>query len=300
MLRPTFVVRYLGGATDVHDSIARSARALRWIGTCHLLLVATLPAFARAEGPPGDRVNRPGGQGTCRNTLCHGTIALSPNNNNLSLAGLARRFDNPAFKVMYVKGALYNLTFTHQEVGRKRWGFELAMLDTASSTTNAGQLQVTDAVNTKLLTLSGRTYIEQTLAGSCHNSLTCPVGVGCPDSRTWPFAWQAPATDLKATVYTCSNAANSDCNNTGADNIRCTKIDIAPDPDLTVTYLGIDASNDVQLDWLGGAGPFNVWMHVAADFDDVSGGNPVELPAEPGSPVVLPDCGGTICYYLVE
>jgi hypothetical protein len=264
-----------------------------------LCSVATYPAFARAEGPPGDRVNRPGGA-TCRGTICHGTVALSPNNNNLSLGGVARRFANPAFKVMYVKGALYDLTFTHQEVGRKRWGFELAVLDTATSATNVGQLQVTDAANTQLITLSLRNYIEQTLAGTCHNSLTCPVGTGCPDTRTWQFAWQAPTTDTKATIYACSNAANSDCNNTGADNIRCTKIDIDPDPALTVTYLGIDAANDVQLDWGGGVGPFNVWMHAAPNFDDLSAGTPLELAAEPGSPVVLPDCGGKVCYYLVE
>lgn len=276
------------------------SRTLRWVGVCLLASVATLPAFARSDGPPGDKVNRPGGMGTCRSSLCHGTVALSPDNNNLSLGGLARRFANPSFKVMYVKGALYDLTFTHQEVGRKRWGFELAVLDRATSTTNAGQLAVTDAVNTKLIALTGRTYIEHTRAGTCHASLACPVGTGCPDSRTWQFAWQAPATDLKATIYTCSNAANSDCNNSGADNIRCTKIDIDPEPALTVTYLGIDTADDVQLDWTGGVGPFNVWMHVAADFDDLSAGNPLELTAEPSSPVVLPDCGGKVCYYLVE
>jgi len=267
---------------------------------CLLAAVATLPALARSDGPPGDKVNRPGGMGTCRSSLCHGTVPLSPDNNNLSLGGLARRFANPAFKVMYVKGALYDLTFTHQEVGRKRWGFELAVLDTATSTTNAGQLQVTDAVNTKVITLTGRNYIEHTRAGTCHNSLACPVGTGCPDSRTWGFGWQSAATDLKATIYACSNATNSDCNNTGADNIRCTKIDIDPEPALAVTYLGIDTADDVQLDWTGGVGPFNVWMHVAADFDDLSAGNPLELAAEPASPVVLPDCGGRVCYYLVE
>jgi hypothetical protein len=155
-------------------------------------------------------------------------------------------------------------------------------------------------VNTKLLTLSGRTYVEHTLAGTCHNSISCPVGVGCPDTKSWVFGWLAPVTDLKATIYSCSNAANSDCNNTGADNIRCAKIDLTPDPNLTITYLGIDGANDVQLDWLGGAGPFNVWMHVAADFDDVSGGSPFELPGQIGSPIILPDCGGRVCYYLVE
>jgi hypothetical protein len=67
-----------------------------------------------------------------------------------------------------------------------------------------------------------------------------------------------------------------------------------------VTYLGVHAANDVQLDWGGGVGPFNVWMHVVPNFDDLSAGTPIELAAEPGSPVVLPDCGGTVCYYLVE
>jgi len=269
------------------------AIGLLWIG-------GAAPAFARAEGPPLDRVQRPGGMGTCRGSFCHGTAGLSANNNNLSLGGLARRFANPAFKVMYEKGALYPLTFTHQEIGRKRWGFELAVLDTGTSTTNAGQLQVTDAVNTQLLTLSGRAYIEQTLAGTCHNSLVCPVGTGCPDSRTWQFSWQAPATDLLATAHACSNAANSDCNNTSADNIRCTKVDLTPDPSLTITYLGIDPANDVQLDWAGGVGPFNAWMHLGANFDDVSSGSPVELPGQVAGPVVMPDCGARVCYYLVE
>jgi len=278
----------------------RARRATRWVGVCLLASIATLPAFARSDGPPGDKVNRPGGQGTCRSTFCHGTVALSSNNNNLSLGGLARRFADPAFKVMYVKGTLYDLTFTHQEIGRKRWGFELAVLDTATSTTNAGQIQVTDAVNTQLLTLSGRTYVEHTLAGTCHNSQICPVGTGCPDRRTWGFGWQAPATDLRATIYACSNATNSDCNNTSADNIRCARIDLSPDPTLPVPYLGVDAASDVQLDWVGGVGPFNAWMHVAADFDDLSAGNPFDLVGEPVSPIVLPDCGGRVCYYLVE
>jgi hypothetical protein len=91
---------------------------------------------ARAPRPPADRWLVRAGRDV-RGTFATGTVALSPNNNSLSWVGW--RGASPArVQVMCVKGRS-DLTFTTGRSG-KRWGFELAVVDTRPALNRAAQV----------------------------------------------------------------------------------------------------------------------------------------------------------------
>jgi hypothetical protein len=76
----------------------------------------------------------------------------------------------------------------------------------------AGQLIVTDAVNSQLSASGGRGYLKHTAVGT---------HAGQPDSAAWAFQWQAPAAGTGPVVfYWCNNAANNNGASSGDIIIR--------------------------------------------------------------------------------
>ena len=122
----------------------------------------------------------------------------------------------------YVPGQTYPITVTHTnaDATRKRWGFELTVLDTSDA--KAGDLQNLDGL-TQVLNNQGpggaRQYIEHTAAGTFINQT---------GGASWTFNWTAPATDIGPVIfYAAGNQANND-GNTSGDYIYKTFVASAP------------------------------------------------------------------------
>src|SRR6185369_3551378 len=122
----------------------------------------------------------------------------------------------------YVPGQTYPITVTHSnpDPTRKRWVFELTVLDTSDE--KAGELQSTNSL-TQVLNNQGpggkRQYIEHTAVGTF---------VGQSNGASWTFNWTAPPEDIgPVTFYAAGNQANND-GNTSGDFIYRTFVAAAP------------------------------------------------------------------------
>lgn len=167
------------------------------------------PVHAFSAGPPAGYTGAPGEEPeACAE--CHvppdagtGTISISA-------------------PQTYVPGQTYPITVTQSnpDPTRRRWGFQLTVLDTSDE--KAGELQNPNDL-TQVLNNQGpggrRQYIEHTAAGTF---------IGQTSGASWTFNWTAPAEDIgPVTFYTAGNQANND-GNTSGDYIYRTFVASAP------------------------------------------------------------------------
>lgn len=154
-----------------------------------LLIVGTL--LANAANPPNGKTGRPT-EGTCAD--CHSGPTGSAD--STELAGFPTG--------SYVPDSFYLLTLSVRYAGQTRWGFALTAVNAAN--TRAGQLVVTDSVNTQYSSVEPG-YLKQTSAGT-RRGQNGPV--------TWTFGWRAPAAGTgPVKFYWCANAANNNSSTSG-------------------------------------------------------------------------------------
>lgn len=190
------------------------------------------PVHAFSSGPPAGFTGAPN-EFTCDE--CH--VPESAGTGQISISA----------PQTYVPGQTYQIsvTNTNADTTRRRWGFQLTVLDGGDE--RAGTLQSTDAL-TQILTNQGpgggRQYVEHTSAGTF---------VGQQGGSTWTFNWTAPPTDVgPVTFYTAGNHANND-GNTSGDNVYFTFVASAPastTPDFAITATpssrSVTPGNNVQ------------------------------------------------------
>lgn len=168
----------------------RPLAAARMIASAALVAGCTL-AFGSSGGAPDGKTGRPG-EGTCAD--CH-SGGIGPADST-ELAGITG--------AVYVPDSTYRLTLSVRYRGATRWGFELTAV--SQSGTRAGQLTVTDPINTQY-SGSGPGYMKQTGAGTYR---------GNPGPVSWSFDWQAPAAGTgPVRFYWTYNAANNNGGTTG-------------------------------------------------------------------------------------
>lgn len=139
---------------------------------------------ASISGPPASRTNAPGEQ-NC--TSCHNPGAGV---GQFSIVAPAN----------YTPGQTYQIQVKHvtTDTTRKRWGFELTSLASNVMAGTFGNINTT----TKIITGSGRNYIEHTSTGTFQNQTA---------GATWTFNWTAPAANVGAvTLYAAGIQANND------------------------------------------------------------------------------------------
>lgn len=158
--------------------------------------------FLNSGGSPGGRTGAPG-ESTC--TSCHGgqvqsgvgfnTIVVSNGNGPVS---------------NYIPGETYTVVVTMATNNPKN-GFEIVALGSANQA--AGSVTITDATNTKKITIGGKQRATHTSSG---NTMS-----------TWTYSWTAPATDMgMITFYLATNQTNSNGQDTG-DIIRTSQLSLA-------------------------------------------------------------------------
>ncbi len=110
----------------------------------------------------------------------------------------------------YVPGQTYQITVTHTspDPTRRRWGFQLTVLDDLNLKT--GNLQNINGL-TQVLNNAGpgnsRQYVEHASGGTFDNQQF---------GASWTFNWTAPATDVgPVTFYAAGNQANFDGQTSG-------------------------------------------------------------------------------------
>ncbi|CAN5246930.1 hypothetical protein BH10ACI1_BH10ACI1_35880 [soil metagenome] len=151
---------------------------------------------AFSSGPPAALTGAPG-ENTC--SACHFIETPPPGQFTIT---------QPQ---SYVPGQTYQIIVRHTSTdsSRRRWGFEmtaLAVLAPAGTFANLNE-------NTQIITGNGRSYIEQTSAGSY---------AGQANEAIWTVNWTAPSTNVGAiTFYAAGNQANND-GSTDGDNILTT------------------------------------------------------------------------------
>jgi hypothetical protein len=146
---------------------------------------------------------------------------------------------------MYVPGQTYQITVTHTnpDTSRRRWGFQLTVLDTSDE--KAGELQNT-SVLTQIITGGpggNRQYIEHSSSGTF---------IDQQGGASWTFNWTAPPADVGVvTFYAAGNHANNNLSSSG-DYIY-----------FTFTSSQADATPQLRLDSSGPA------ANQAAAFDSL-------------------------------
>jgi hypothetical protein len=161
---------------------------------------------ASISGPPAARTGAPG-ELTC--TDCH-----------TQAAGVGQlQIVAPA---SYTPGATYQIQVKHvtTDTTRKRWGFEMTAL---ANNVNAGTFGNVNAT-TKIITGSGRNYIEHTSTGTFQNQTL---------GATWTVNWTAPATNVgNVTFYAAGIQANN--NGTESGDQTYSKSVVVPPGSVTV------------------------------------------------------------------
>ena len=151
----------------------------------HLTLGKFKASFFYTGGSPAGKTGAPG-EGNC--TQCHAGMV----NSGLTTSTLTSSGNNE-----YVPGNTYNLTLDIQN-GSTKNGFQIVVLDSISNS-NAGNLTITDANNTKLISGNNRSYISHKAPGT---SLT-----------HWSFDWTAPSSNVgPITFYYAYNVTNNASN----------------------------------------------------------------------------------------
>ena len=166
----------------------------------HLTLGKFKASFFYTGGSPAGKTGAPG-EGNC--TQCHAGMV----NSGLTTSTLTSSGNNE-----YVPGNTYNLTLDIQN-GSTKNGFQIVVLDSISNS-NAGNLTITDANNTKLISGNNRSYISHKAPGT---SLT-----------NWSFDWTAPSSNVgPITFYYAYNVTNNASNSSG-DQIYLSNFTIYP------------------------------------------------------------------------
>jgi hypothetical protein len=155
-----------------------------------VIVTLPAPAAARIPGPSNFAGNPPNFQ-TCN--VCHADFPLNAGDGSLQLLGVPATF---------VPGETYTLTVQLQDPGQLRWGFEVVIVDPATSF-SVGTIVVTDSVHTFVdFYPPGWWFIKHTCCGVYPGVFHGPV--------TWSFDWVAPAGSPSVAFYYVGNAANGD------------------------------------------------------------------------------------------
>lgn len=160
-------------------------------------------------GAPFGVSGEPGGT-NC--TMCHsGSSAIS----NSSVASISFSGTNNK----YIPGSTYTINVELVGAPSPKNGFEIVALRN-SDNANVGNISITDATNTQIVTGLSKTYVTQTSAG---NSIT-----------SWSFDWTAPTNgEGDITFYSSSIVSNNDGSSSGDET------------HLKQLVIQEDASNDV-------------------------------------------------------
>ncbi len=159
------------------------------------LTVGAGSALARSGGAPAGRSGAPG-ESTCMMS-CHTGTPVNGADGSLQLVGV------PA---LYEPGQSYTFWVELEEPGQSRWGFQLTALDDGHAA--AGLLAAGNSDSTQTISGNGKTYVEQTGAGTWRAVPNGPV--------TWRVEWTAPAAGTgEVTYWFTGNAANNNGGSSG-------------------------------------------------------------------------------------
>jgi len=169
------------------------------------------------------------GENTCNTTGCHTGNPVNSTNGSVTI-------ESPdLINWQYVPGETYTISVTVAQANRNLFGIGFEAL--TSTNNNAGIL--TPGVGTQL-----KNAVVQGV--SRVNVVHVLNGGASPNSHTFTFNWQAPATDIgNVTFYTAGNAANNNGTASG-DFIYTTNQVITPATTVGVSDLSkIDVSLNV-------------------------------------------------------
>ena len=167
----------------------------------HELKSTSYAALVNTSGAPAGKTGAPG-EGNC--TMCHaGSVNDGSTNSSITFSGSNNE---------YSPGNTYNMTLSITN-GAMKNGFQLVVLDSTIEE-NAGNINVTDIVNTQLISANNRDYLNHTSSGTTENS--------------WNFEWTAPANDIGPIVFYYAYNVTNSAFNTDGDDIYLSQMTLYP------------------------------------------------------------------------
>ena len=167
----------------------------------HELNTANYAALVNTSGAPAGKSGAPG-EGNC--TMCHaGSVNDGSTSSSITYNGSNSE---------YTPGDTYNMTLSITN-GAVKNGFQLVVIDSIIEE-NAGNINVTDTVNTQLISANNRDYLNHTSSGTMENS--------------WNFEWTAPANDIGPIVFYYAYNVTNNALNTDGDNIYLSQVTLYP------------------------------------------------------------------------
>jgi hypothetical protein len=156
--------------------------------------------WANAAGPPDARTEAPG-ETTCGD--CHGNLNTGPG--SFTITG------PPG----YAPGDTIILDIDIAQNGRRRWGFEITVVDDLGSP--IGDFILVDPARTQLSidVGTGRQYVKHTASGT---------DAGMRDPPGWMLRWASPSRPHGPITFYAAGCASNNNNNSSGDNIYTTHI----------------------------------------------------------------------------
>lgn len=211
-----------------------------------LLMMARLPDLL-SFGAPVSSSGAPG-EVTCATSGCHDNFSVNSGNANLVFS-IGNNISE------YLPGHTYPITVSMSETAVSRFGFQLVVLKDSDSL-NAGNLVITDAARTQIITnqieFTDRQYITYTYQG------TVPSG---PGIGQWTFNWTAPAQNQgPVTLYVAGVSANDD-NSDGGDHVYTASKKLTPDLNSS-----INKNKDIGISAIVFPNPVSKQLKIKLDF----------------------------------
>ena len=155
-----------------------------------ICLLSSIMVFPNSASPPDEHTGAPG-ESDC--SSCHGNLNVGPGSITLNAPDIYGIGDDQI--------DIFDISVKIEHPGQSRWGFEVAVLDSAGN--SVGLLELTDTARTQLSQApNGRIYIKNTEVGT---------DAGMIDSSlNWNFKWWQPGKVGGATFYVSAVAANND------------------------------------------------------------------------------------------
>lgn len=241
------------------------------IGLSFIIILSS--AMMSGNGPGGGYSNAPN-ESNC--TSCHGG-SVKTVGNNWKRVHLYGDFTGNG----YIPDSTYNITISHKQVGKSKFGFTTTVLDQNNSP--VGTLTAVGSRNSKTTTtVSGQTrqYIQHTSTG------TASVAT---DSTNWTFQWKAPSTNVgKVKFYVIVMSTNSNSSSDQGDSVYAKTFEIAPSSLLPVATASVSSgpyctNTGIQLSGSGTNSPTSYsWRLTGGNPSTSSSQNPSVSYLSPG------------------
>jgi hypothetical protein len=201
----------------------RTTYTTRIIGLCFLiaLMAINYKSYTNAGGAPGNYSSAPT-EGNC--SSCHGSATTSGSNwSNITLTSNTGTNE-------YLPDSVYTMTLSYSESGVSKYGFQITVLDSATS----------KMVGT-LTTINNTVQLQSNLNNKKRDYITHKSNNW---GGTWKFSWKAPSTIVgKIKFYVSIVASNSNGTDDSGDKVYTKPFLWVPSSEIPTASISVNSQS---------------------------------------------------------